>query len=84
MWELDLEELKDFEKPDDEQDKNCQWRPIEQAGKDYPGSISHHSSVVYGDKMFLFGGSSSNGEENKHMYALDLKFMKWEIIHTVI
>ena len=56
---------------------------MDTAGKEGPGPVSHHTSIVYGDKMFLFGGSSSNGEENKHMYALDIKFLKWEIIHTV-
>ena len=48
-----------------------------------PGPVSHHTSVVNGDKMYLFGGSSSSGQENKNMYALDLKFMKWEIVHSV-
>lgn len=49
------------------------WKQIDTSGKG-PGPLSHHTSTVYGDKMFLFGGSSSNGEENKNMFALDLKF----------
>jgi hypothetical protein len=84
LWYIDMEELKDLEKPEDLQEKKCMWKPVETTGKDIPGPLSHHTSAVYGDKMFLFGGSSSNGEENKHMYALDLKFQKWEIINSVL
>jgi hypothetical protein len=48
-----------------------------------PGAISHHSSIVFGDKMYLFGGSKSTGLENKNFYGLDLKSFRWENIPLV-
>jgi N-acetylneuraminic acid mutarotase len=45
------------------------------------GKISHHTSVVYGDKMYLFGGSTST-QENETFYSLDLKNWKWEVINS--
>lgn len=59
------------------------WHLIETSESKAPGSISHHSSVVVGDKMFLYGGSNENGVENKHLFSLDLKSYKWEIINSV-
>ena len=48
-------------------------------GEDKPGCLAHHSSVVFGDKMYLFGGSNLE-TENRKFYALDLNSLKWEII----
>jgi hypothetical protein len=33
--------------------------------------------------MYLFGGSKTNGEENKQFFGLDLKTLKWEVIPNV-
>lgn len=60
------------------------WHLIDTSGKDTPGKISHHTSVVFGDKMYLLGGSKSSGVENVNMYSLDLKSFKWEIVNAVI
>ena len=38
-------------------DKQSEWLKIETSGKDRPSKISHHTCIVYGDKMYLFGGS---------------------------
>ena len=82
LWMLDLGKLIDLEKPEEDQRKECMWHKIDTSGKG-PGAVSHHSSVVYGDKMYLFGGSKENGEENPHLFSLDLKSYKWELQHTV-
>lgn len=58
------------------------WKLIETTGPN-PGAISHHTSVVYNERMYLFGGSKMSGEENKNFYGLDLKLFKWEIIPGV-
>lgn len=35
-----------------------EWKRVETVGGPLkPGPISHHTSVVSGDKMYLFGGS---------------------------
>ena len=48
-------------------------------GDDRPGCLAHHTSVVFGDKMYLFGGSNLE-TENKKFYALDLNTLKWEVV----
>jgi hypothetical protein len=40
------------------------WHHIETSGREIPGALSHHTSVVFGEKMYLFGGSKENGKEN--------------------
>jgi hypothetical protein len=37
------------------------WHLIETQGREKPGKISHQTSIVFNDKMVLFGGSKENG-----------------------
>ena len=83
LWMLDLSKFNDLEKPEDQQEKKCMWHLLETTGKEIPGKISHHTSIVFGDKMYLLGGSRSSGGENIHMFTLDLKTFKWEIVNPV-
>ena len=57
------------------------WKLIETKGDEKPGCLAHHSSVVYGDKMYLFGGSNTQSENNK-FFSLDLNSFKWENIKS--
>ena len=59
---------------------NPEWHEVNTTGSK-PASISHHSSLVYQNKMYLFGGSMK-GSENLNLYALDLIKDKWEIVKT--
>lgn len=46
-----------------------------------PGSIAHHTAVVAGDKMYLFGGSGPRSSElSTPLWALDLTKLRWEPI----
>ena len=45
------------------------------------GAIAHHSSIVYGDKMYLFGGSQ-NTPSPSYFYTLDLRSYKWEVVNS--
>jgi len=80
---MNLGHLDDLDKPEAEQEKKLIWQEIQTSGQS-PGAIAHHTSVVYNDRMYLFGGSTSNGTENQRLYCLDLKTFKWEIIDYVI
>jgi len=43
--------------------------------------MCNHTSVVYEDKMYLYGGGSSQTEGHQTLYALDLlKNYKWEVV----
>ena len=43
------------------------------------GPVSHHTSVIYENKMYLFGGI--NGiDSNAQMYSLNLNDLNWELI----
>ena len=55
------------------------WSEVNTFGA-HPGPLSHHTSVVFGDKMYLYGGSKGNCDSNDLMYALDLKTFRWEVI----
>lgn len=59
------------------------WHSVETTGKEIPGKISHHTSVVHHDKMYLMGGSESTGLENSNMFSLDLKSFRWEVVNAV-
>lgn len=60
------------------------WHLIDSSGKDVPGNVSHHTSIVYGDKMFVFGGSKDNDHDSSQcLYSLDLKSFKWELLNSV-
>jgi hypothetical protein len=41
-----------------------EWKRVDTIGMQKPGALSHHTSVVFGDKMYLYGGS---GPRSKHM-----------------
>jgi N-acetylneuraminic acid mutarotase len=57
------------------------YKLIETKGEDKPGALAHHTSVVYGDKMYLFGGSNLE-KENRKFYTLDLSTYKWEVVKS--
>ena len=50
--------------------------------KQGPGAVGHHTSVVYGPDMYLFGGSNSR-TENKGFYKLNCLTNTWELIQKV-
>ena len=61
LWVIDLAKLVEPDRPGgdyESTDKRISWQKLETQGPHKPGPIAHHSSVMYGDKMYLFGGSS--------------------------
>jgi len=50
---------------------NPEWQEVKTSGIAKPKPMSHMSSVVYDDQMYLFGGSTAEGE-NCQMFSLDL------------
>lgn len=81
FFELDkmgsLRELADNSPGPDRFDRFA-WQKVETTGNG-PGPISHHATVVSGNKMVLIGGSCVN---NSKVYSLDLKSFKWECFST--
>lgn len=71
--------MKDFDHESSE--KEFKWVLVETKGEVKPGPLAHHSSLVYGDKMYLFGGSNLENE-NTNFFSLDLGLFKWEIIKS--
>ena len=63
------------------QNQECQYKLIETKGEDKPGPLAHHTSVVFGDKMYLFGGSNLECE-NRKFFSLDLAQYKWEVVKS--
>jgi len=55
---------------------------VEVRGGGQPGKLSHHTSCVYGKRMFLYGGNRPSGEINDQLYFYDTVSQKWEIMKT--
>jgi hypothetical protein len=89
LWMIDMAKFEDLKLPEEQQDKSCEWKLIETRGRQKPGKtrdclqgighLAHHSSVVFGDKMYLFGGSNLEKENNLFL-ALDLKSYDWTVV----
>ena len=56
------------------------WQQVITQGLLQPGTISHHTTLIYQDKMYLFGGSKGNCDPNERLFTLDLKSYKWETV----
>ena len=78
---LDMRKLKDLDLDPTSQSKDCQWKHIATKGEDTPGCLAHHTSVVYADKMYLFGGSNLD-QENRKFLILDMNMLKWELVKS--
>ena len=60
--------------------ENPEWEPIKTIGKDQPKPICNHSTVIFGEKMYLYGGSCPS-QDKPTFYTLDLsRQYKWEVV----
>lgn len=75
LWMLDLRKIKD------QIESDLVWKEIPTKGEEKPGCLAHHTSVVFGDKMFLFGGSNLE-TENRKFFSLDLNNFRWELVKS--
>ena len=44
-----------------------------------PGPLAHHTTALWEDKMYLFGGLKPNGQTNKDLYCFDVRSSTWTI-----
>lgn len=97
LWELDLSLLPDLESDDAERRLACAWRQVPQNGKpdQMPGNVAYHSSIVFKEQMYLFGGNNysrtvqSSDAHNKNaektytpLYSINLKTFTWFQVKT--
>jgi Galactose oxidase, central domain/Kelch motif len=47
-----------------------------------PEARSNHSSVIYKDHLYIFGGTNEEGEKLADLWKLDLRTYHWEEIHS--
>jgi hypothetical protein len=45
-----------------------------------PGPLSHHTTVSYDNKIYLYGGNRPNGTTNDALYVYDTALFKWDVI----
>lgn len=57
------------------------WQTVQTQGIKKPGSISDHTSVVYKNKMYLYGGSQGLNT-NSTLFSLDVTTNLWEPVRT--
>lgn len=79
---LDLRKIKDAVELEGAAAKDqVTWKEIPTKGDEKPGCLAHHTSVVHGDKMFLFGGSNLENE-NRKFFSLDMNSFRWELVKS--
>lgn len=79
LWMLNVANIADMEKSDSKV-RTCKWSQVETTGHG-PGKLAYHSSVVIGDSMYLYGGSSQTSE-NEKLYILYMNTFEWNIVKT--
>lgn len=81
LWMIDLEDFNDLDMQPEDQERILEWHLVQTTaaskGNKRPGAISHHTSVVYGERMYMFGGSKASGIENNEFWALNIEKLSW-------
>ena len=92
LWCLDTTKVLELDSlsPEEEVRRGAtvEWKKVDTLGAPLkPGPLAHHTSVVYGEKMYLFGGSGPRVAGQTlpdgtvpSTWALDLRTMRWEAI----
>ena len=83
LWMIDMDAFNDFDVHPEDQEKSCGWQQLQFNGKLRPEAVSHHTSVVHGNTMYLFGGCLASGLENNDFWSLNIDKMTWQIIKPV-
>ena len=68
MWKINLN-LKKFE-----------WEKVQTRGLQKPGKIAYHTLTLHSENRCLLVGGSSLGEDNEHIYELDLLTLEWKLL----
>ena len=58
------------------QESQDNWEKIEFSG-DIPKPVAGHKALVYGDRLFVFGGVNLVEESNNNLYILELEYNNW-------
>lgn len=98
LYELNLQCLNELNNEEmhtpggDPMQSNHRWRLVQTTGNasHIPSNIAYHSSCVYKDNMYLFGGNStrvlSDGNQDDlyadKIYYLNLRTMGWSMIRA--
>ena len=84
-----LDELSEELQGDQQFESRHKWRYVQTTGSaiHVPGPIAYHTSIVYKDNMYLFGGNNpcianDDGEYCKNIHYLNLRTMGWSISRT--
>ena len=82
MWALDLNDIINVPNNELARTQNPVWTEIKTQGSmgcKVPKPIANHTSCVYGNTMYMFGGSGGMCE-NTDLYALDMDKYSWEAV----
>lgn len=81
LWCFDLSRVGKLERANDpnEHFEELEWDELEIEGIK-PKPVSNHTSVMHGDKMYLFGGITGAFDSNEQFFTLDLNSYKWELL----
>ena len=89
LWELNLSNMRDLDNDDGYKLETFGWKKVQTSGNDAarPDKIAYHTSVVFKDNMYLFGGNNykSMSEDDcpqPFLSYLNLRTMGWQQIKT--
>lgn len=78
LWCLDLSQIQGLTQGESEFKQHPEWEQLTTTGN-IPKPIANHTSVVFENKMYLFGGSGGMCE-NTELYCLDLNKNYWSVV----
>lgn len=64
-------------------EKYNSWIQVKTAGE-CPSSVNHSSSVLIGNKLYLFGGYSIDNNPNNNFHELNLNTYTWSTLHNFL
>jgi hypothetical protein len=79
LYKLNLKEMQEWKAKNGIDITPPAWEEVETHGNNKPGYLAHHTSVVYNEKMYLYGGSNLE-TENQNLLSLDLNTYEWKKI----
>jgi len=75
-----VQKLKDFHKFSF---SNFEWKEIKNSkGKVLPGNSAYHSSNLYNEKLYIFGGFDGTTMDIKDLFEYNFKENEWKLIET--
>ncbi len=81
VWEFDLKEfIRSLGRKEDQSEeefrKSCSWKKLQTIGA-IPLRISHHSAVVFKEKIIVYGGMVDCSNSSENLFIFEPASLQW-------